>query len=199
MTYLKLFTVLLLAAFFLTSCGTSSAEITQTSMAKTEVYLQYQLDVLEATKEAKLSFTPTPSPTPRNTSTPVPTLPAYCYDSATFYLDEVSRIYDEINATIRYWNNSARGDAELLEVELRIRDLLEQTEALEPPEDYMQVQEHFLAGVAGNLNAIFGITDQSDANREGSNRSFQEEFELAWEAWEEANRNRDRVCVSPTA
>jgi hypothetical protein len=71
---------------------------------------------------------------------------------------------------------------------------LEQTEELNPPEDYEQVQEHFLAGVQGNLNAIFGITDQSDSNREGSNRSFQEEFQLAWFAWDDANENRERVC-----
>jgi len=67
---------------------------------------------------------------------------------------------------------------------------------LVPPADYQKVQEHFLAGVQGNLNAIFGITDQSDTNREGSNRSFQEEFDLAFETWEDANRNRDRVCVN---
>jgi hypothetical protein len=182
---------------FISACSAASETDIQTEIAKTEVYQQFLDDAATATQKAMVTDTPEPSLTPTlppPTNTPAPTVPPYCNINPNPYLEEVDRIYEEIQNTIDYWNASARGEAELLEVEIRIRSLLEQTEELNPPEDYEQVQEHFLAGVQGNLNAIFGITDQSDSNREGSNRSFQEEFQLAWFAWDDANENRERVC-----
>jgi len=183
----------------LSACSGSSEELIQTSIAETKIVDQFKADMQTATEKASGTETPSPSPPPTRaveTVTPAPTIPSYCSVEPNDYLDEIDRIYEEIIDTIDYWNGSAKGDDELLQVELRIRNLLAQTEELVPPADYQKVQEHFLAGVQGNLNAIFGITDQSDTNREGSNRSFQEEFDLAFETWEDANRNRDRVCVN---
>ena len=137
--------------------------------------------------------TNTPTITPKPTITPTP-FPPFCHDDQEPYLDEVARIYGETLDTIDYWNNSTRGEAELLEIEIVIRDLVAQTELLEPPEDFEDVQLHFLNGMKGNLNAIFGIIDDSDDNREGGNVSFQREFELTWETWDESNANREEVC-----
>ena len=143
-----------------------------------------------------LSPSPTPLPSPtrtpaRPTHTPAP---PWCSQDPTPYLDEVARIFEATQDVISYWNDSARGESELLEAELMIRDLIAETEALNPPADFEEMHAHFLNGMQANLYAIFGVADSSDEHLEGSNATFQEEFTLAWEEWDRALEERERQC-----
>jgi hypothetical protein len=120
--------------------------------------------------------------------------PAFCYADPGPYLEEVERIYRETAATIESWNRSSRREQELLLAEIRIRALASRVDALDPPEDYRNVQGHLSDAMKLNLYALFGVTDRRDEHREGSNTGYREEFQMAQEAWEDAYQIRLTVC-----
>jgi hypothetical protein len=164
----------------------------QTAISKTQEYETYLWIAKEATEKARP--TETPKPTPRPTRTPTVALPDYCFEDANPYLDEVDRIITEITDSVNTWNNSARGDQELLEHELRLRSLVEQADELTPPSDFKEMHEHFIAYVHGTLNATFGVIENNEENRKGNNETYLNEFDLALEAWDDAINNRERSC-----
>jgi len=164
----------------------------QTAISKTQEYEMYLWISKEATEKAKP--TKTPRPTPRPTRTPTAALPEYCFEDANPYLDEVDRIITAISDSIDTWNNSARGDQDLLAHELRLRPLVDQTDNLTPPSDFREMHEHFVAYVHGTLNATFAVIESSEERREGNNATYLNEFDLALEAWDKAVNNRDRNC-----
>lgn len=128
---------------------------------------------------------------------PSPTLrsrPSYCYQDPMAYLDEVDRTLEALADAVGDWNQSPRGEAELLEVEVRVRTLLDQAEKLQPPADFAPAHEHFIKALQINLYAIFSITDRSADRLEGTNVSFQEEFQRMRESWQEAYEHRSEVC-----
>lgn len=190
----KLLKISLVLSLSLTACsGTASTEAQiATGLAKTQEEEYLSELIMTATQLA--IPTETPTPTPRPTKTPTPDLPDYCYEDANDYLDQVDEIINGIIDAQHYWNNSARLDPQVLEVELMLRPLVEQTDNLNPPSDFEKMHEHFSAYVDGNLHAILGIIDRSDERLAGSNVTFLDEFDKALDAWDDAVANRDRVC-----
>jgi len=181
-----------LVALACSACGMNS-RAASTATAQTAEAIAYLSLLKTATAAAQVTDTPTATRTevPR---TPTRTSPPWCGQSAAQYLRSMDRLYGASQIAITRWNNSPRGEAELLEMEITLRDLIAQTEALEPPSDYQEVQVHFLAGMQAVLYAIFGITDESEGHLEGSNATYQEEIDLAWEERDLAGGRRGVQC-----
>ena len=99
-----------------------------------------------------------------------------------------------MDRAIQSWNSSPRGRGELLAAESSVRSLIRQAESLEPPDDFETAHEQFLNFMNGTLHALFGITDNSDANRIGNDAARHRQLELAGEAIELALAERDTVC-----
>jgi len=171
----------------LASCSAVAPFVNQGESKKVYVKITRTPIVLVATKIPKTRVIPTIMPTPTN-------LPGWCYQDPTPYLDESARIVTEIGNVVRTWNSSPRGQGELLAAESSVRSLIRQAEALEPPEDFESAHEHFLNAMQGTLHALFGITDNSDANRIGNDAARNKQFELAGQAIEQALAERDTVC-----
>jgi len=171
----------------LVGCSTIAQFINQGESKKVYVKVTRTPRVLVATKIPTVRHIPTVEPTPTN-------LPGWCYQDPTPYLNESSRIVTEIGNVVRTWNSSPRGQGELLAAESSVRSLIRQAEALEPPEDFESAHEHFLNAMQGTLHALFGITDNSDANRIGNDAARNKQFELAGQAIEQALAERDTVC-----
>jgi hypothetical protein len=83
---------------------------------------------------------------------------------------------------------------DILAAESSFRSLIRQAESLNPPEDFKTAHEHLLNAVHGSLHALFGITDNSEANLTGNDAARLRQFELAGEAIELALAERDTVC-----
>jgi hypothetical protein len=148
-------------------------------------------------EEIRSTQIPTKKILPTLTLVPTPThLPGWCYQDPTPYLDECARILTELDSVIRIWNSSPRGQGELLAAESSVRSLIRQAESLEPPVDINSAHEHFLNAIQGALHALFGITDNSDANRIGNDAARNKQLELAGQAIEQALAERDKVCWS---
>jgi len=104
------------------------------------------------------------------------------------------RIVTETGNAIQSWNSSPRGQGDLLAAESSVRSLIRQAESLKPPDDFEIAHEHFLNTMHGTLHALFGITDNSDANRIGNDVTRNRQLKLAGEAVEQALAERDTVC-----
>jgi len=184
-------TFVALLALGASSCGPSESVIA-TGIASTNVVLAAQAQNQTATAVAAATATPTTTPTPvPPTHTP---MPEWCYQSPDSYLRQVDQILDDREAAIVYWNNSARGDAQLLQTEIMIREVIERAEALVPPRDFQAMHEHLNNALQATLASLFGITDRADEHRVGSNLTMQEEFDLMDDEWERALAARDVAC-----
>ena len=171
----------------LVGCSTIAQFVNQGESKKVYVKITRTHRVLVATKIPTVRVIPTVEPSPTQ-------LPGWCYQDPTLYLDESTRIVTEIGGVIRTWNSSPRGKGELLAAESSVRSLIRQAESLKPPDDFETTHEHFLNAMHGTLHALFGITDNSDANRIGNDATRHRQLELAGEAIELALAARDTVC-----
>lgn len=171
----------------LASCSAVAPFVNQGESKKVYVKITRTPRVLVATKIPTARHIPTVVPTPT-------LLPGWCYQDPTPYLDECVRIVAEMGNAVQCWNSSPRGQGELLAAESSVRSLIRQAESLKPPDDFKTAHEHFLNAMHGTLHALFGITDNSDANRIGNDTTRHRQLELAGEAVEQALAERDTVC-----
>lgn len=157
---------------------------------------QVTVIVVTATPDLTRSTqTPTKLIPPTSTLEPTPTqLPGWCYEDPTPYLEEFQRIIAETERAVRYWNSSPRLHGDILAAESSFRSLIRQVESLNPPEDFITAHEHFLNAVHGSLHALFGITDNSEANLAGNDAARHRQFELAGKAIDQALSDREAIC-----
>lgn len=157
--------------------------------------IEPQVTVIVVTATAEDTQTPTKPIPPTSTLAPTPTnLPGWCYQDPTHYLEEFQRMIAETDRAVRYWNSSPRLHGDILAAESSFRSLIRQAESLNPPEDFKTAHEHFLNAVHGSLHALFGITDNSEANLTGNDAARHRQFELAGEAIDQALAERDAIC-----
>ena len=171
----------------LVGCSTIAQFVNRGESEKVIVEITRTPIVIVVTNVPTVRVSPTVEPSPTQ-------LPGWCYQDPTLYLDESTRIVTEIGGVIRTWNSSPRGTGELLAAESSVRSLIRQAESLEPPEDFKFAHEHFLNAMQGTLHALFGITDNSDANRIGNDVARNKQLELAGQTIEQALAERDTVC-----
>ena len=185
--------ILAVVGFLCSGCGVSenavATGIAQTGEAQAlQAIVQTATAIAMATDTPTVTLTPTPAPPTR---TPAP---PWCNQYPGGYLNEVQRIFDGRESAIIYWNNSARGDAALLQTEVMIRDLIAEAEALIPPTDFQEMHGHFLSFLQASLATTFGIIDQSEDHRQGGNLTVDEEWDLTSQAWERALALREQQC-----
>lgn len=106
----------------------------------------------------------------------------------------MDRINTDVSNAIYQWNHSSLSDKDLVIAESAIRASLAEAKELTPPEDYSELQLHLVSAIQAVLYAAFGVVDENESHREGSNNTYQSEFDKAWAAWDDANAKRGATC-----